>query len=472
MVSVDVVEPWPGAAGAEADRRAARCWLGVAVLDLLLAGALALLLVLARTPPFDALVTDPGFFRRCLVVHVDLSILVWFYSFLAALLLLLPARPAAGMLTRASPWLGLAGTVLIVAAAWLPGTEAVMSNYLPMVDHWLFAAGLAIFATGVAAVVLSRDLLGRSAARPWLPVPPGALTALRTAAVALLLAGLTLFSTWLALPAGLTAHAHYELLYWGMGHVLQVASVAGMLAAWQILLTRRTGRPALGPRQATLWSFVLLLPWLAAPLLPAAGVTTSTYQAGFTRLMQFGLAPAVLAFLAGGFLALRRGPAAGCRDPATSAGGSAFVASATLTLAGFALGACIRGPSTIIPGHYHANIGAVTVAFMATSYLMLEPLGLRRPQGRLARAARCQPALYGAGQLVFALGFALAGAAGAARKVFGAEQAERGALETLGLAVMGAGGLAAIAGGVSFLVAMVAAWRRPAPAPLPSLVSS
>jgi hypothetical protein len=444
------------------DRCAARAWLGIAVLDLVLAGALALLLVVARMPPFDALVTDPGFFRRCLVVHVDLSILCWFYSFLAALLFLLPERRGGARLTRLSPWLGLAGIALLVAGAWQPGSQAVMSNYVPMVDHWVFGLGLATYGAGLAAVVASRDLLGRARRAPWLRAHPAALLALRTAAVALVLAALTLFSTWLALPGHLAPLAHYELLFWGTGHVLQLASVAGMLAAWQLLLATRSAPAPVGARAGTLWLGLLLLPWLAAPLLPAAGVTTATYQTGFTRLMQFGLAPAVLALLWCCARAARRAPRPAAR---------AFAASAVLTVAGFVLGACIRRPDTVIPGHYHASIGAVTVAFMALGYPMLAPLGLRAPAGRAARLAAWQPVLYASGQLVFALGFALAGAGGAARKVYGAEQAARGALETAGLVVMGAGGVVAIAGGVLFLWLLVAAWR-PAAVPLPRPVTA
>jgi heme/copper-type cytochrome/quinol oxidase subunit 1 len=86
-----------------------------------------------------------------------------------------------------------------------------------------------------------------------------------------------------------------------------------------------------------------------------------------------------------------------------------------------------------------------------------------------SRAARWQPAVFGAGQFVFALGFALAGAHGSERKVYGAEQAGRGLAESIGLGVMGLGGLVAAAGGLVFLGLVVRRWRaaRPLPAPEP-----
>ena len=129
-----------------------------------------------------------------------------------------------------------------------------------------------------------------------------------------------------------------------------------------------------------------------------------------------------------------------------------------LTLLGFILGAMIRGSNTVVPAHYHASIGAVTVAFMAVTQLLLEPLGLSLPR-RFPRLVAWQPVLFGIGQSIFAAGFALAGAAGMERKVYGVEQV-RSATQTVGLAIMGIGGLIAVAGGLLFLAIVGAAWRR------------
>ena len=118
--------------------------------------------------------------------------------------------------------------------------------------------------------------------------------------------------------------------------------------------------------------------------------------------------------------------------------------SALLTLLGFALGAGIRGSNTMIPAHYHASIGGITAAFMTVTYLMLRAFGFSIPTRRLRRAAAWQPVTYGVGQMVFASGFALAGIYGMSRKAYGAEQAGRGLGESIGLGVMGIGGLIAV----------------------------
>ena len=76
--------------------------------------------------------------------------------------------------------------------------------------------------------------------------------------------------------------------------------------------------------------------------------------------------------------------------------------------------------------------------------------------------------LFGGGQAIFGLGFALAGAYGLGRKQYGAEQHVRSLGEYLGLSIMGLGGLVAVAGGIFFLAVMLrrlGAWRRPATQP-------
>ena len=114
----------------------------------------------------------------------------------------------------------------------------------------------------------------------------------------------------------------------------------------------------------------------------------------------------------------------------------------------------------MVPAHYHASVGGVTVAFMAGTFLLLPLFGLSIRQPALRRAATWQPALYGTGMALFAAGFALAGAYGMGRKIYGAEQATRGFAETIGLGMMGIGGLVAVAGGVVFLIVIGSAWWR------------
>src|SRR5690606_37901268 len=142
-----------------------RRWLMLAAGSLLLAGFFAAFLVVGRAPLFGALPADPLFFRRCLVVHVDLSLGVWFYAFVAALFRLVPSRNGPGLMARVSVWVAAAGVVLMMLAAGIRDAAPVLSNYIPMIDHPLFAAGLLVFALGVAMSFFDGRLLVEPGAR-------------------------------------------------------------------------------------------------------------------------------------------------------------------------------------------------------------------------------------------------------------------------------------------------------------------
>jgi cytochrome c oxidase subunit 1 len=452
------------APGEHPEAVAARRWIGLGVGSLILAGVLAFSLVVARAPIVSRLVTDPAVFRRCLVVHVDLSLLVWIYSFTAALLFLLPGHGASARTSRTAVWLAVAGVLMMLLSAGAPGAEPVLANYVPMIDHWMFVGGLIAFGSGVVISVFDRRLLPASQDRPsLLPIPAAAIPGLRATALALLLAALTFASSWLERPEGLDVKTYYELTNWGGGHTLQLASTAALLSVWLILVGGLLGRAPMSRRVSSTLFGILVLPWCVAPLLPLRGVRDVAARDAFTLLMRWCLWPVVVVFafllIRAIWMARREGalPNARLRDPRFTG----FVASVLLIALGCVLGALIRGSTTMIPAHYHAAIGAVTVSFMALCYSFLEALGVAVKEGRFARRfSPWQPALFGVGQLLFALGFGVAGMEGTARKVFGHEQNVRTLAQSVGLGVMGIGGLVAITGGIAFLAIVARAWLR------------
>ena len=449
--------------GESPEAQNARRWVLLAVGSLLTSGVLALFLVVARTPFFSRFVTDPAFFRRCLVVHVDLSLLVWIYAFAAALSFLLPKAGKSSLASRLGVFVAAAGVVLLLAAAGAPGAQPILANYVPMIDHWSFSLGLVVFGTGVLMSVLDRRLLpSEPAPGSVLSVPAAAVPGIRTTGIALCIAA-RFATTWLTAPRGLDPATLYELGNWGGGHVLQLASTAAMLCVWLILLAGVLGRSPLSRNAAAVLFGVLLLPWAVAPLLAASGMQSVAAREGFTLLMRWGIFPAASLVLIACVRAVVRGFREGTltraelRDPRLIG----FFASAGLTVLGWVLGALIRGSTTVVPAHYHASIGGVTVAFMALGYPLLEVVGVPVRASRLARrGAHWQPALFGVGQGVFAIGFALAGAHGMGRKLYGAEQNAKSLGQKLGLGVMGLGGMLAIVAGVLFLAIVVSAWLR------------
>jgi len=448
------------------DRRLlAAAWLGLGVAALLAAGLFSLLLVLARTPVIGPRLPFADAFRTALVVHVDLSVLVWFGAFAAMLWTLDSPRR-----WRTPGWiaigLGAVGATFMAAAPFVDAGTPIMANYIPVLESPTFLTGLALFgaaftlaATGGVAGIGHRSphhdqgLDGAAVLRFGLAAAAGS---------ALIAAGAFTWS-WLEIPADLSGKAYYELLFWGGGHVLQFTWTILMLAAWLWLACRIGARLPLSPRVAALLFAVAFAAVLVAPAIYVRWpVGAPEHTRMFTWLMRAGGGLAILPLALAVTIGLARvqlprlGRVAPDRRPLLAA----LAASMTLFAAGGVIGFMIQGSDVRVPAHYHGSIVGVTLAFMGLAYALLPALGFRAPSGRLAA---WQPVVYGGGQLLHIVGLVWSGGHGVARKVAGTEQVLRTTSETLGMGLMGIGGLVAIAGGLMFLIAMLGAIRPLAP---------
>lgn len=439
----------------------ARGWFALAIGSLVLAGLLSLLLVVGRLPFLSSVFTDPLFFRRALVVHVDLALVVWFQAGALAFLAFAFGRRLPRRLVAASFVLCGAGLTGLLTGAVMPGAQPILCNYVPVIDHPAFLTGLVSWLAGsglfFAATLLVRDTPAG--------VADEVAVALRACAAGNLIALATFLAAWVTTPADLPAMGYYELLAWGGGHALQAANVALMLALWLHLLRRWSQAPALSPAGSRWLLAALIAPHALLPFAALRGTTAGAYVALATDLMRWTLFPTILVVLGLGVRHyLRHRPAVAADHRIAGLAGSA-----TLALLGLVLGACIRGSNTLVPGHYHAAIGAVTLALMTAAYDFVADCApvAGAAATQFARARR-QLLTFGLGQVIFALGFGWAGLHGLGRKQYGAEQHVRTAAEYAGLGVMGVGGLLAVAGGVLFLALMIGAmraWFRPAPLP-------
>jgi cytochrome c oxidase subunit I len=442
-------------------RALARAWLLLALAALIGSGLFSVLLVLARTPGINAWLPAGDFFRVALVVHVDLSVLVWFVA-IAGLLWTLNAQPARTVASAALNRLPLllcgAGALGMALAAFVGAGPAVMANYIPMIDSTAFRAAVGVF--GLGALLLVMLSLARA-----LPVGPavdgaGALRfGLNASAVAAAVALLAFAWSLAVVPTSLPAKAYYEILFWGGGHALQFTWTLLMLVAWLALAQACGSRVRLSPRIVLLLFVVALVGVFGTPLAYLMHEVSSVeHRDMHTWGMRFGgglaIAPLALAVLLG-MAARRAGPAlADTQRPLRAA----LLASMLLFVAGGVIGLAIQGNNVKIPAHYHGCIVGVTLALMGVVYHLLPQLGYRAPAGR---AAVLQPWLYGGGQLLHIVGLVWSGGYGVQRKVAGTEQVLRSTGEVAGMGLMGLGGLLAIAGGLLFVLVVARAMRRP-----------
>ena len=435
-----------------AQRALARAWLALGLAALAGSGLYSVLLVLARTPGVNQWFAVADFFRVALVVHVDLSVGVWFAALAGMLWSLNTTERLQGWSWAALGLCG-GGTVLMALGAFVRPGEAIMANYIPVLHGPLFLAGLAVFGLGLGLQVL-RSLL----AAPRLGGVIDGERALRfglsasvvCVAVALLAFAWALFDV----PTKLDLRTYYEIVFWGGGHALQFAWTLLMLVVWLWLAQACGGHLFLSPRVA-LW--LLMLALVSVFVTPYAYVAYDAVSVENRQLhtwaMRMGGGLAIFPIALAVVLALA--PLRRLCDEQKPLWG-ALVSSMLLFACGGVIGMLISGSNVKIPAHYHGCIVGVTLALMGIVYHLLPTLGWTAPRGRMAA---WQPWVYGLGQLMHIIGLVWSGGYGVQRKVAGSEQVLRSTAEVAGMGLMGLGGLLAVIGGLLFVIVVLRAMR-------------
>ena len=433
-------------------RQLARAWLRLGVAALIGSGLLALLLVLSRTPGIQDHFPLKDFFRASLVVHVDLSVMVWFMAF-AGVLWSLAGNHKMSAVGWAGYWLAVVGTALITISPFFPDTQPLLNNYIPVLQTPVFFAGLIISAIGYGLTLL-RALLTTFPATPTASGETALRLGIFLSAVAgsLALAGFVI--SWITAPA-LEGKMLFEAVFWGGGHTLQFQHSLLVLVAWFWLASSLNAAPQISPRFVA-WLFVMAaLPLLAMPVIYSQWPAGSAWHvAYFARMMEAGHPMMMPLVLLAAFSVLKawRGSSF-----ASSPAKSAFLASFILFATGGVLAYMIRGVNVVIPAHYHGSIVGITLAFMGLAYVLLPKLGFSEATGKMAR---WQPYVYGGGQLMHVLGLAVSGGYGVQRKVAGAEQMLTTLPQKIGMGVMGLGGTVAIVGGLMFVIVCLKAMNQ------------
>lgn len=427
-------------------KKLARAWLWLGIMALIGAGLLAILLVLSRTPGIQDVFPLKDFFRAALVVHVDLSVAIWFMAFAAVIW-----SAAGGVGMAWMGWIGFAlasaGTLLMIASPFLPDSQPLLNNYIPMLQHPVFYVSVWLCGAGFGLAV-ARALLTTWPLRTFAePLRLGAFIGAIAGAMALI----AFVWSWLTVPPE-EGQYYFEMVFWGGGHVLQFQHSLLMAVAWLWLAEHLGAKPVASPAVLSVLFVLAALPLIAAPAIYlnwAADLPLHNFN--FAKLMQLGhpaMAPLILVALAGLWQV----------RAVTHPAKSAFVASFILFASGGILGYMISGVNVVIPAHYHGSIVGVTLAFMGLTYALLPQLGFGTVSGRMAQ---WQAYIYGGGQLMHVVGLAWSGGYGVQRKVAGAEQMLTTLPQKIGMGMMGLGGLIAIIGGLLFVVVCLKAmWPR------------
>ena len=439
--------------GNNSARRTVSAWIILGLLSLVAAGIFSILLVLARTPVLQTLIPFTDFFHIALVVHVNMSVLVWLLTISAAMWSL-GSSGEHKLWDRASFWLAAFGAAVMVIAPFAGAGNPQMSNYVPVLDHPLFFAGLLLFVLGIASHIV-RAVIGRVRFGDTLSGTDALNIGITFSALIVAAAFLSTWASWVGVPQSMDGQIYYEFLFWGSGHVIQFAYTLLMMIAWVVLASGSGCHVELTPRLMLVFLLFICLPLITVPFLFLAHeVVSAGHRLAFTELMKYGglsCLPLGLAVVA----SLWRAQAPVGEGRYLRA---ALNSSIALFAVGGVLGFLIAGLDIVIPAHSHGATVGVTVAFMGLCYFLLPRLGFGPIPARLAF---WQPYLYGGGQLLHIAGLAWTGGYGVQRKTAGAAQGVDKLGEVAGMGLMGFGGLISVIGGVLFLVICYKSIRSP-----------
>jgi len=426
-------------------RRLTVGWLLLSLGALVIGGLYSVLIVLSRTPYFQEITPWVDFFHTALVVHVDMTVLVWFLGFAGVLWSL-----NSSVRCLRCGWFALAlcvlGTAIITLAPFFGAAEPLMNNYVPVLQHPLFLSGLGLFGLGFTVLVLNGLFFSQSIGSTI--SGEGALRfGLYTGLIAAIVSIVVLIFSYMDMTAFAITAYFYELLFWDAGHTLQFMHIQLMLFSWLWMTSVAGINLKLSPRVALIIFAIGVLPVLLTPFIYFMfDLGTTTHKEAISLLMQYGGGLASLPIgliILFGFLNRKRsnikiGPEF-----------NALVFSMLLFGVGGVIGFMISGSNVTVPAHYHGSIVAVTLAYMGVTFHILPRLGFKKITGK---TATWQPVVYGCGQLLHIIGLVWSGGYGVQRKTAGADQGLEDLERVMGMGIMGLGGLIAVIGGIMFLV--------------------
>ena len=442
--------------------RELRLWTAIGVAALAVSGVLAPMLAISRAPGMDAyLPWAEQAFVRAIIEHVVFSVVVWTLAIFGGLLTLAAhlgstrrgttrqgeahrgATPKAKGLGMAGVWLMAPVFVLLFVPALLARAEPSLNNYVPVMIDPLYYAGVVLLFTAIALPTL-RLLINRPV---FAQLPSDAdeglsLDGMGAAALTYMVALVCFLTAWTALGNEPPSKDYNEDLFWGGGHVLQILNAILMMTVWVILGRQALAPPLLNRRVFRIVLWLSMLAALTAAMLYAAyRIDSPDLQYAHSKLKYVLVVPLVLFGLAA-LPTLMTATKAHWRDPAFVA----LALSIGLFGAGGVMGFFADGTDTRTPGHYHAVLGGVNLAFFGlVLFYFLPKLGrpLKETRWRFAPLY-----IYAVGQFLQSAGMFIAEAP---RKTMGQAQMLETATEKFGMHLNQNGALIAVIGGILFV---------------------
>ncbi|NEV49962.1 hypothetical protein EUZ93_05900 [Wolbachia pipientis] len=403
-------------------------WIFLAVCALACSGLLSIIVIFLRLPFISSLIPSAQYiFDNALVIHVNLSILVWMCSIISLLFII--------NLQNTNSWfnfswvLSTLSMLLMFTSAFVPNTEVIKSNYIPVLQNKLFLFGLGLFTTSI----LVNAMLAYTSKKEVSFLSVGQIGLV----IILVSSFLCFVLAYQNMPPDLyhsDKNLFYEYLFWGSGHLLQFAFTQGMFLVYLIISDVSL---ASSNKITILPLFINTILAIGAPFV------YFVYPVDSAKLIQFftwhmRIAGAVLPC----FLIILV-----CCNIRTFTNDKSnyLLYSFLLFIYGDVLGVLTIEGNVTIPAHYHGSVVGITIAFMNFIYWLLTKLNFKEVKSSMVRL---QIYAYSVGHFLHITGLIWLGGYGALRKV-----ADLPSISSmLARACFIAGGAISVIGGMLFVI--------------------
>lgn len=405
-------------------------WMYLAISALAISGFYSIALVILRTPSISSFFSK-DIFKTTLVIHVDLSVVVWMLSIISSIWFFNTSNYK-GILYKICDdlfYIGVLGVVLIAISPIIATSNPVLNNYIPMLDNWCFILGVVIFGCSILVGAICTIMIQLYAKNDLIK------TYNICSAIIVILMFLSFSLSYYGLekiPYQMDLHFYYEMFFWSGGHIMQFLFVEAIMIVWILLAEKFLNKTLY---YQNLYSVLLILNMLL--IIPSFyahfkySIDSAEFIEYFTSHMKYcgGLAPTFT------FIIIM----SEYTNSEKSTINNCFIASIMLFFLGGVIGLLISGTNVTIPAHYHGSIVGISIALMGFVYMNLNID---------TKASRYQPYVYGMGQIIHISGLAWSGGYGVIRKLPGGEFPIDA---KIAMGIMGIGGLIAIIGGLMFV---------------------
>ncbi|WP_041808434.1 palindromic element RPE4 domain-containing protein [Rickettsia bellii] len=384
-------------------------WLKLGITSLAFAGLYSVVLVVLRTPQLASFFPNPHIFKSALIIHVDLSVLIWLLSITASVWGSVIHMSSRGLTTGSSnkkykykklrlscfildpvvkprddsvyPKLAFFATILI-AISPIAGHNPIMNNYIPMLENIIFVLGLSLF--GITLLLYAINILYFFNWANWSNLIN--FTILSTI-IMYILSWVCFWCSYSDLQnviqiIPIEIEFYYKLLFWSGGHLLQFIYTQIAMFIWIMLFEKLIGRES---KFQKFYLFLLYLNFVFSTLIIwghiSYDIIDGNFKEFYTNHMKYlgGIAPGLCI----GGIGLEwvchsrksGNPEKKIYWIPASAGMTASITKATLlcSITLFLLGGLIAmnisGINVVIPAHYHGSIVGISIACMGYCYL-------------------------------------------------------------------------------------------------------